>query len=191
MVVRAAEEAPMAAGSDPDSELVEAAQLDHRAFLALYDRYVGRVLGYVKLRISDRGACEDVTSQTFTSALEHIDQFGGRGTFAGWLFQIARNAVSDVQRQRPTEELGAEAVTLWDSQAGPEEQVLDRDRVTRLRVLVRSLPPDQQHLLALRYGAGLDYEEICALIGGNPGTIRVRMHRLLQSLRRRYPDDEF
>jgi RNA polymerase sigma-70 factor, ECF subfamily len=190
MAVTALEEAPTARRLDPDAELVRAARLDHREFLALYDRYVDRVLGYVKVRISDRDACEDVTSQIFTRALERIDQFDGRGTFAGWLFQIARNAISDVHRERPTDELGDAVATLRDPQAGPEEQALDRDRATRLRALVRSLPSDQQHLLALRYGAGLDYEEICALVGGNPGAIRVRVHRLLESLRRRYPDDE-
>jgi RNA polymerase sigma-70 factor, ECF subfamily len=190
MAVRALEEAPTTPEPDPDAALVKAARLDHRAFLALYDRYVDRVLGYVKLRIADRDVCEDVTSQIFTSALERIDQFAGRGTFAGWLFQIARNAVSDVHRERPMYELGEAVATLRDPQAGPEEQLLDRDRVSRLRALVGSLPPDQQHLLALRYGAGLDYEAICGLIGGTPGAIRVRMHRLLESLRRRYPDDQ-
>jgi RNA polymerase sigma factor (sigma-70 family) len=190
MAVRALEEAPTTPEPDPDAALVKAARLDHRAFLALYDRYVDRVLGYVKLRIADRDVCEDVTSQIFTSALERIDQFAGRGTFAGWLFQIARNAVSDVHRERPMYELGEAVATLRDPQAGPEEQLLDRDRVSSLRTLVGSLPPDQQHLLALRYGAGLDYEAICGLLGGTPGAIRVRMHRLLESLRRRYPDDQ-
>jgi RNA polymerase sigma-70 factor (ECF subfamily) len=190
MELRALDDAPTTPELDPDAALVKAARLDHRAFLALYDRYVDRVLAYVKLRIADRDVCEDVTSQVFTRALERIDQFNGRGTFAGWLFQIARNAISDVHRERPTHELGDEISTLRDPEAGPEEQVVVRDRATRLRGLIRSLPSDQQHLLALRYGAGLDYEEICALIGGNPGAIRVRMHRLLESLRRRYSDDE-
>src|SRR5207247_9161695 len=100
MSVRALEDAPTPPEFDPDAELVKAARLDHRAFLALYDRHVDRVHGYVKLRVSDRAACEDVTSMIFTSALERIDQFAGRGTFASWLFQIARNAISDVHRER-------------------------------------------------------------------------------------------
>jgi hypothetical protein len=78
MGVRALSEASTAQQFDPDAELVEAARLDPRAFLGLYDRYAERVLGYVKLRIADRDACEDVTSQIFTRALERIDQFGGQ-----------------------------------------------------------------------------------------------------------------
>jgi RNA polymerase sigma factor (sigma-70 family) len=55
---------------------------------------------------------------------------------------------------------------------------------------VRTLPTDQQHLLALRYGAELDYEQIAEILDTTAGALRVRLHRLLQDLRRRYPDDE-
>jgi len=49
---------------------------------------------------------------------------------------------------------------------------------------------EQQHLLALRYGAGLGYEEIGAIVGAAPATVRVRMHRILEELRARYPHDD-
>src|SRR5579884_1122760 len=94
---------PTARRADPDAALVAAARDDPRRFLELYDRYFERVLGYVRLRIRDAATCEDVTSQVFTTALEQVGRFRGQGTFAGWLFQIARNAVRDVQRRRPLE----------------------------------------------------------------------------------------
>src|ERR1051326_2978734 len=76
---------------DPDRALVAAARADPQAFLALYDRYFERVLGYVRLRIRDDATCEDVTSTVFTTALAQLGRFRGDGSFAGWLFQIARN----------------------------------------------------------------------------------------------------
>src|SRR5262249_1081174 len=82
---------------DPDAALVAAAREEPQAFLALYDRYFHRVLGYVRLRIRDEQTCEDVASTVFTTALAQLRRFRGDGTFAGWLFQIARNAVRDVQ----------------------------------------------------------------------------------------------
>jgi DNA-directed RNA polymerase specialized sigma24 family protein len=68
---------------DPDAELVAAARGQPREFLALYDRYFDRVLSYVRLRIRDPAACEDVTSHVFTTALEQIGRFRGEGSFAG------------------------------------------------------------------------------------------------------------
>lgn len=102
MAVKALADTPprYAPAADPDADLVLAARERPREFLALYDRYFDRVLGYARLRVRDAATCEDVTSQVFTTALEQLGRFRGQGSFAGWLFQIARNAVRDVQRQR-------------------------------------------------------------------------------------------
>jgi DNA-directed RNA polymerase specialized sigma24 family protein len=93
---------------DPDAELVAAACANPKEFVALYDRYFDRILGYTRLRLPDTATCEDVTSRVFTTALEQLARFRGEGSFAGWLFQIARNAVRDVQRRRPTEPIAEE-----------------------------------------------------------------------------------
>ena len=175
---------------DPDAGLVEAVREEPRAFVALYDRYFERVLGYARVRICDGATCEDVTSQVFTTALAQIGRFRGEGSFAGWLFQIARNAVLDVQRRRAPEPLSDQAALVVEADPGPEERLLALERAERLRTIVGALEPEQQHLLALRYGAGLGYDEIGEIVGAAPGTVRVRMHRILEELRRRYPHDD-
>ena len=91
----------------------------------------------------------------FTSALEQLGRFRGEGSFAGWLFQIARNTVRDVHRQRRMESLAEERPAGGPT---PEEQLLERERAQELRALIRLLAPEHQHLLALRYGADLGYE---------------------------------
>jgi RNA polymerase sigma factor (sigma-70 family) len=173
--------------ADSDAELVAAARTNPREFLALYDRYFDRVLGYVRLRIRDSATCEDVTSRVFTTALEQIDRFRGEGSFGGWVFQIARNAVRDVQRQRTFDPLEGDGPALEPT---PEERVLERERARELHTLIQRLRPEQQHLLALRFGAGLPYEEIGAIVGIAPATVRVRMHRILEELRLRYSHDD-
>jgi RNA polymerase sigma factor (sigma-70 family) len=175
---------------DLDSDLVAAAKLDPSAFLELYERYFARVFGYVCVRIADRATCEDVTSQTFTTVLAKLGTFRGRGPFAAWLFQITANTVRKEQRRGrhggiSTEMLGE----LPDLEAGPEELALERERSAHLRALVSDLRRDQQHLLALRFGAGMGFDEIGSILDIEPGTVRVRVHRIIQELRRRYPHD--
>jgi RNA polymerase sigma-70 factor (ECF subfamily) len=189
MEVKALADAPAmpVRAADPDAELVAAALANPSAFLALYDRYFDRVVGYVRLRIRDATTCEDVTSHVFTTALAQIGRFRGEGSFAGWLFQIARNAVHDVQRQRITEPLVEQRAAVEPT---PEELVLERERAEELHAVIRRLRPEEQHLVALRYGAGLAFEEIGAIVGSAPATLRVRMHRVLEELRRRYPHDD-
>lgn len=186
MVVNGAAAVASVRPLDPDARLVAAARAEPQAFLALYDRYVDRVLGYARLRIRDSATCEDVTSHVFTTALARLGDFRGEGTFAGWLFQIARNAVYDVQRRPAFEQLDDE---LPSGGHELDERLLAQERVERLRRLVATLEPEQQHLLALRYGAELSFEEIGAGLGIAAGTVRVRLHRLLNQLRERYPHD--
>lgn len=100
MELSALAEAPAARvrALDPDAALVATARANPREFLGLYDRYFDRVLGYARLRVADPATCEDVTSRVFTTVLEQLGRFRGEGTFAGWVFQIARNTVRDVHR---------------------------------------------------------------------------------------------
>lgn len=172
---------------DPDEDLVAVAREDPQAFLVLYDRYFNRVLGYVRLRIRDASTCEDVVSTVFVTALGQLRRFRGDGSFAGWLFQIARNAVRDVQR-KPVDTLLPDDAS--SAEPDVEERLLAYERAAELHALIRLLTPEQQHLLGLRYGAGLAFDEIGAIVGSKPGTVRVRMHRTLEELRRRYLDDD-
>jgi RNA polymerase sigma-70 factor, ECF subfamily len=189
MEVRALPAAPpsRARAIDPDVALVAAARDEPQAFLALYDRYFDRVLGYVRVRIRDEATCEDVTSTVFTTALAQLERFRGDGSFAGWLFQIARNAVRDAHRTAPAVPVVTDAVA---SEPDLEERFIATERAAQLHGLIELLPPEQQHLLGLRYGAGLAFDDIGAIVGAAPGTVRVRMHRILEHLRQRYPHDD-
>jgi RNA polymerase sigma-70 factor, ECF subfamily len=193
MAVRALVAEPVVAGEprDPDRELVAAARADATQFVALYERYFTRVHRYVRVRIGDRAACEDVTSDVFLTALSKLDAFRGSGSFAAWLFRIAQNAVRDQQRIRLATPFAEEALTaLVDPDPEPDEQALRGERLQLLRSLVAELSGEQQELLALRYGAGLRAGEIGELLGKTPVAVRVALHRVLNDLRRRYTDED-
>ena len=158
------------ATGDPDAELVRRAKTDASEFLALYERYFTRVLGYVRVRISDRAGAEDVTSQIFTTALAKLDSFRGRGPFAAWLFKIAGNTVRDEQRRRrrPTAPLSETlADGLATNEPGPEELLLARERRAHLRRLLSGLRPESGISGAGLFGGVLsDREEVP---GSSPG----------------------
>jgi len=197
--LRSGPDDPPASG-DPDASLVEAARRDPAQFLALYDRYFPRIHGYVRLRVRDVATCEDVTSHVFMTALAKIDTFRRGGSFSAWLFRIAQNAVNDVYRGWHADSVGVHArvldnadeviQALPDCGPGPEEWALAEERRVQLRALVGTLRPEQQHLLALRYGAGLSFDEIGRAVGKSAVAVRVGVHRALGELRRRYPHDD-
>ena len=76
--------------------LIAEAQRDASRFGALYERYFDRVYAFIVSRVHDRDAAEDLTSQTFHSALENLPKFEWRGVpFSAWLLRIAANAMAD------------------------------------------------------------------------------------------------
>ncbi len=178
---------------DPDAEHVAAAQENPAQFVALYTLYVDRIHAYVRVRVRDEALSEDITSHVFTTALAHINRFrGGTGSsFAAWLFRIAHNVVHDSYRKKSAEH-AADAVldALPDPDLGPEERALSDDRDTALRRAIAQLRPEQQHILALRYGADLTVADIARTLNKSVPAVRMGLHRTLRDLRERYPYDE-
>src|SRR4029079_12684664 len=94
---------------DRDRALVEAAQADPLQFDALYRRYLAQVYSYAFYELGDHHEAEDATERTFLAALAGLGRFEerarpadgeGASTFRVWLFQIARNSVSNQRRGR-------------------------------------------------------------------------------------------
>jgi RNA polymerase sigma-70 factor (ECF subfamily) len=75
-------------------------------------------------------------------------------------------------------------------QPSPPAEALRHERLVHLRAVVSSLKPEQQSLLALRYGAELESREIGEVLGKSAVAVRVALHRTVAELRRRYFDEE-
>ena len=70
----------MAPRKDDERSLVEAAQADPARLLKLYDLHFHRVWAFVIRRASNRTEAEDITSEVFRRAFEHLPRYQWRGT---------------------------------------------------------------------------------------------------------------
>lgn len=173
---------PTTAGDESDdARLVVAAQADRRAFAALYERYVERVYRYCYLRLGNRNAAEDATSEVFLKALASLGGFRGE-VFAAWLFRIARNVVIDVhRRRRPTDPLQA-AGAVSDPAPTPEEQAVAWDERARCRAALAALPGEQRLVLELQL-AGWTGEQTARVLGKSLGAVKMLRFRAIARLR--------
>lgn len=173
-----------------EAELVGAAQADPSTFAHLYRRYLPRVYNYVRARLDGEEDAADLTQQIFLQALAALPDYQPRGlAFAAWLFQIARNAVSDFYRRRKT-------LVSWDSfpDALQEQSafqdidasLVQQERLARLKTLLARLDPAQRELLALRFAAGLSSPEIARVVGRSPAAVKKQLTRLLHTLKEQY-----
>lgn len=164
--------------------MAQARQGEARAFALLYRRYLDRVYDYCRHRLPSREAAEDATQTIFLKALGSIGTCRNGELFAGWLFAIARNVVTDAYRAgRFVNENIDDRPDLADPARSPEDSALDADwtrQVERLRE--DCLGRHDRDLLDLRL-QGLTDKEIAVALDRSHGAIRVAQHRMVKRLR--------
>lgn len=180
---------------DADHSAVEAARRDPKAFEALYRKYVAQVYSFALYETRDQHAAEDLTEQVFLNALRGLPRFrdgesatrhGERSTFRVWLFQIARNALSNERRRarrRPTVPLEAAAAVAVGT-GDPAHIAERRDAVRRAFEEIAHLPRDRRQALILRFVEEMSAREIGAVMGRSEGAVRVLVHRGLRAVAR-------
>jgi RNA polymerase sigma-70 factor (ECF subfamily) len=161
-----------------DGELLrQIAMGNEEAFHILWDRFGPGIFTVCRRRLADAGAAEDATQETFTSVWRRAGTFDpARGSAAGWLYAIARNAAAQLVRRRHT---GANLAVL-DEQTADESD----DPVMRLAVhaaLVR-LPATEREVLELAYFEDMTQTEIANRLRLPLGTVKTRTRSGLQRL---------
>ena len=184
-----------------DAELVARAKGgDLDAFEALMTRYERRVYSLALRMLRQEEDAEDVTQQTFLSALENLAGFRGEASFATWLLRIASHAALKVIRKRK----GLETVSLEeatepgdhsDAVPHPEyiadwrqspEQLVELNETRRL--LDEALDQlDEKHRLVflLRDVEGLSVRETAEALGLTEPNTKVRLLRARLQVRER------
>lgn len=175
---------------DADRTAVEAARRDPRAFEALYRKYVAQVYSFALYELRDPHAAEDLTAQVFLRALGGLRHFreqsdGPGSSFRVWLFQIARNTLSNERRRsRRHPEATLDAVLEMPSTDDVHDTAASRDELRAALAAIDRLPDDRRRALVLRFVNELDAGEIGAVLGRSEGATRVLIHRSLQSVAR-------
>ncbi len=182
-----------------DRELVSRAQAGELdAFEALTTRYEQRVFSLAMRMLRQEQDAEDVTQQTFLSALENLNGFRGEASFATWLFRIATHAALKVIRKHKglktvSLEEATEGADRADSVPHPEfiadwrqspEQLVQKHEIQLLldEALARL---DEKHRLVflLRDVEGLSVKETAEALGLSEANTKVRLLRARLQLR--------
>jgi RNA polymerase sigma-70 factor (ECF subfamily) len=156
-------------------------------FAALYEQHFDVVYGYLCRRVGrDHG--EELAAQTFACALRDLPRFDAtRGPVRAWLFGIASNVLrsgqrSEVRRLRAIARTGVDDL-LFDTDEADER--VDAKRVTRaLAGVLAELSTGDREVLLLTAWAELSSEEIGTALGIPAGTVRSRLNRARNQMRR-------
>lgn len=182
-----------------DSELVQRAKAgDLDAFEALTNRYERRVYSLALRMLRQEQDAEDVTQQTFLSALENLGGFRGEASFSTWLLRIATHAALKIIRKRN----GLNTVSLEEATEGtndldavphpeyiadwrqsPEELVHQHEIKRLLDEALGQLDEKHRLVFLLRDVEGLSVRETAEALGLSEANTKVRLLRARLQLR--------
>jgi len=150
------------------------------AFRTIWQRYGAAVFSLCLRRLSDHGAAEDATQEAFANIWRRAITFDPRrGSAAGWLYAVARNAAAQEARHRRHDAILL--AVLDDDQAADEE-----DASTRLAVhaALTRIPPTERQVLELAYFDDLSHSQIADRLSLPLGTVKTRIRSGLHRLQR-------
>ncbi|MBI5351226.1 MAG: sigma-70 family RNA polymerase sigma factor [Chloroflexi bacterium] len=175
----------MSSVSDEKKVLEGLSNFNQQVITAIYDQYFPEVYRYVLYRMSDSPLAEDIASDVFVRLLEATQNGRApRTNLKGWLLSTASHIVMDHLRRkyrRPEEEIFDTMPDLGPSIAFEIDQ---REQNRVVNDAYAKLTPEQQNVLALRFGQGYSIEETAYLMNKKVNAVKALQFRALASLQR-------
>ncbi len=148
-----------------------------------YGPYSAKILEAFLGRSMTREDLEEALSDVFVALWNSRDRIEGED-LRPYLAAIARNmARQRLRRRRPEEPLPEEEILL-DGAPGPETLAETAETAAELRRAVNGLPEEERALFLRFYYLEQTTAEIAAATGENEATLRSRLRRGREKLRR-------
>ncbi len=197
------------AGKSPDitadEEVLERFRKgDATAFDEIVDRYWKKIYAVVHQMLRNQQDAEEITQDAFIRAHRALGTFRGESAFSTWLYRIAINLARNRywywwRRKRGSmvsfdQPINANStMTLSDVISAdaetPEDITLTQEFLDRVHECMDLLSPSHREILTLRNLQNQTYEEIADVLSLSIGTVKSRIGRARESLRRKLGPD--
>lgn len=160
-------------------------------FEHLYNQHFDYVYRYVLFRLGNRQVAEDVTSQTFFTALKHQDQYDPeKGSWQQWITGIAKYRLLDYWQKEKVILSLEEVQQAENFFFSLPDSIKQLDQKMLFKSIIQNLSKNLRRLLILRYVDDLTYEEIAKITGKTSVAVRKAFSRLHQHLKAQFESDE-
>jgi RNA polymerase sigma-70 factor (ECF subfamily) len=184
------------------SEVEESALLaglrcgDEAAYEVLIQRYEKPVYSLVGRLVDDPADAADAVQEVFLKVFRKIGGFRGESSLKTWIYRIAVNEARNQRRwfgRHRKREVGLEPAPgeslgcgdwLEDQQRSPYEIALDHETRALIEDALKEVSPSFRAALVLREIEGLSYEEIAEILEISLGTVKSRILRGRDALRK-------
>ncbi|WP_027416729.1 RNA polymerase sigma factor SigW [Aneurinibacillus terranovensis] len=172
-----------------------ARQGERAAFAELVDLYKDKIYHVSYGMLGNKQEAEDVAQETFLRVYANLNNYDPKYKFSTWIYRIASNLCIDyIRKRKPTLSLDAELTGTdgmdWhdrfpDTGKGPEEEVITDELQEEVQGALMALNPKYRAVMILRYIEDLSLQEISEAISLPISTIKTRIHRGREALRKK------
>lgn len=131
---------------------------------------------------------EDLAQETMAKAVEHIMKFNGKSKFSTWLISIATRLYIDQKRKQKREDTWQRQeqtlrIIKWQSQSANEDW-------NNLLESLGNIKDDFRIPIILKHYYGYSYDEIASMLKIAEGTVKSRMHKGMQLVKKELIEDD-
>lgn len=178
-----------------EQELVARAKAgDDEAFAQLMHDNEKRIYNLTLRMTGNPEDAMDLAQEAFLNAWRGLKFFQGDSTFSTWVYRLASNACIDhLRRKKRRQDISAPMPTDEESDSQPDipddrfrpDQELERRELRRAVVRgLDQLSDEHRQVLVMRELNGLSYQEIADILDLEAGTVKSRIARARNSLRK-------
>jgi RNA polymerase sigma factor (sigma-70 family) len=185
----------MTAADTDETLMLRYREGDVRAFEELYRRHSGGLYRFIAWRAPRRDWADEIAQDSWAALHAARARYQPEAAFRTYLYQIARNRLIDLVRQKeaqlagdldPAGDDGALfahlAETAQDSDT-PDAELERKRRIAALRAAIQSLPAEQKEALVLHQFSDMSLEDIAAVTAVPAETVKSRLRYAMKKLR--------
>jgi RNA polymerase sigma-70 factor (ECF subfamily) len=187
---------------EEDRKLIERArQGDERAYRSLVKKYERPVFNICLRMMRNRDEAQDLAQDAFIKVFSMLERYNPTYAFSSWLFKITSNLCIDSMRKRHIDTLPMDEPIRSDRgeyerqyatpEDTPDKVVIKGERMKLLSDAIDLLPQHYRIMILLRHQENLSYEEIAETLDVPLGTVKARIHRAREMLKRKLDNTDF
>jgi RNA polymerase sigma-W factor len=167
---------------------------DQKAYEDLLKRYKNGIYTMIYQMVKNREETEDLVQETFIKAFNALATFNNNFAFSTWLYKIAFNNTIDAIRRKKLKTTpldqpvrckeGEVMHEIRDDSTSPEKSYLFDEKRRFIQKAIDALPDIYRKVIILRHQEERSYEEISAMLKLPVGTVKARIFRAREILKK-------
>jgi RNA polymerase sigma-70 factor, ECF subfamily len=157
-------------------------------FSEIYDENVDKVYRFIFLKVNSKEIAEDLTAETFTKVWKTFNnRFKKKRALSNpraFSYRTARNLIIDHYRKKGRQDfVPTDSVVLIDNNQSLEERAMINSDMENVMKGIKEIKDNYQDIIIWHYLDELSVSEISEIMGKSENSVRVTLHRAIDSLK--------